>query len=221
MRLAACGAMRVAPTKVAMSIAAQSMAAMILLAGPVCAADAPREQPYYTAAAPVGAYSWSGPYLGVNLGYQWGYISNNPIRPSGTAGGAQAGYNWQTGQFVLGGEADIQLSSASDTFAPWKFANPWFGTARARVGFALNQVLLYATLGFAFAGISVDAGGLTESRTHAGWTGGGGIEIGVAPKVSAKVEYLFVDLSDRAYSLTGSNNAAQSHLVRLGVNYRF
>jgi outer membrane immunogenic protein len=212
--------MRVAPTKVATSIVAWSVVAMIMLAGPARGADAPREQAYYTAAAPVGAYSWSGPYLGVNLGYQWGYVSDNPMRPSGTAGGAQAGYSWQTRQFVFGGEADLQLSSASDTFAPWKFANPWFGTARARVGFALNQVLLYGTLGLAFAGIGVEAGGLSESRTHAGWTAGGGIELGIAPKVSAKVEYLFVDLSDHAYSLTGSS-AVKSHLVRLGINYRF
>jgi outer membrane immunogenic protein len=221
MRAGACGVMRVALTMVATSVAAPGMVATIVLVGTACAADAPREQSYYTAAAPVGAYSWSGPYLGINLGYQWGYTSNNPTRPSGTAGGVQAGYNWQTGLFVLGGEADIQLSSASDTFAPWKFANPWFGTARARVGFALNQVLLYGTLGLAFGGISADAGGLTESKTHAGWTGGGGIEFGITSKVSAKVEYLFVDLSDRAYSLTGSNSAVKSHLVRLGMNYRF
>src|ERR1700681_5104923 len=158
-----------------------------IAAGAAAAADLPHPS-YYTATAPLSTYSWTGLYLGGNLGYQWGYTSNNPTRPSGSAGGAQAGYNWQTGQFVFGGEADIQLSSASDTFAPWKFANPWFGTARARVGFALNQVLLYGTLGLAFGGISVDAGGLTEIRTHAGWTGGGGIEIGIAPEVSGKGE---------------------------------
>jgi outer membrane immunogenic protein len=221
MKPAACDAMRVAPPKVAARTAARSMLATIMLAGPACADDAPRGQPHYTAAAPVGAYSWSGPYLGVNLGYQWGYVSGNPTRPSGAGGGVQAGYNWQTGQFVFGAEADIQLSSASDTFAPWKFANPWFGAARARIGFALNQVLLYGTLGLAFGGITADSAGLAESRTHAGWAGGGGIEIGIAPQVSAKVEYLFVDLSDQAYSLIGTNSAVKSHLVRLGVNYRF
>jgi outer membrane immunogenic protein len=215
MRRGACGAVRAALTIVSVHIVAAGLVATAPV-GEASAADVAREPFHYT----VGAYSWSGPYLGVNLGYQGGATSNNPTRPTGVVGGAQAGYNWQTGQFVLGGEADIQLSSASDTFAPWKFSNPWFGSARARVGFALNQVLLYGTLGVAFGGISVAGAGLTESKIHTGWTGGGGVELGITSNVSAKVDYLFVDLSDRAYTLVGSS-AIKSHLVRLGFNYRF
>ena len=49
-------------------------------------------------------------------------------------GGVQAGYNVQYSQFVFGGETDLQVSGANDTFAPWKFSNPWFGTLRARAG---------------------------------------------------------------------------------------
>jgi len=198
-----------------------ALVAMTVAAGATCAADAPRAPSYYTAAAPVSAYAWAGPYLGVNLGYQWGYTTNNPTRPSGLAGGAQAGYNWQTGQFVFGGEADIALSGADDTFAPWKFANPWFGTLRARAGFALNNVLLYGTLGFALGGGRAESTGLSESKTHAGWTAGGGVEVGVTQNVSARVEYLYVELADRTYSLTGIANGFESHLVRLGLNYRF
>ncbi len=74
-------------------------------------------------------YSWQGPYVGANLGYQWG-IGNNSANPSGVAGGVQAGYNVQRSQFVFGGETDLQVSGANDTFAPWKFSNPWFGTLR-------------------------------------------------------------------------------------------
>ena len=57
----------------------------------------------------------------------------------------QAGYNGQYGQFVFGGETDMQVSDADDTFAPWKFSNPWFGTLRARAGFAMNNMLFYGT----------------------------------------------------------------------------
>ena len=64
---------------------------------------------------------------------------NNPTEPSGIVGGVQAGYNLQSGQFVFGGEADINLSGADDTFAPWKFSNPWFGTVRGRAGVAPEQ----------------------------------------------------------------------------------
>jgi outer membrane immunogenic protein len=189
----------------------------------VQAADIPRgPSPYYTAPAPLGYYSWAGPYLGVNLGYQWGEITNNPNRPKGVAGGLQGGINWQIGQFVLGGETDLQLSSADDTFAPWKFSNPWFGTLRGRAGIAANNFLFYGTLGLAYGGVQAEVvGSLSESRTHLGWAGGFGMEVGITPNWTAKAEYMFIDLADRSYSLTGTTNGFESSLVRLGVNYRF
>jgi outer membrane immunogenic protein len=199
--------------------AAQGMIAITLLAATAAAADV--AQPYLTAAAPIRAYSWTGPYLGVNVGYQWGYVTAGGTHPTGAAGGGQAGYNWQSGQFVFGIEADLQGSSAEDTFASWKFGNPWFGTARGRIGFALNQVLLYGTLGLAFGSLRVEAPGASESKTHFGWSAGGGAEIGITPRLSAKIEYLFVDLSEQAYLITGAHNGLATHLVRLGVNYRF
>jgi outer membrane immunogenic protein len=177
--------------------------------------------PYYTAPAPVSTYSWTGPYLGGNLGYQWANTTNNPTDPSGIAGGVQGGYNWQTGQFVFGAEADFTLSAADDRFAPWKFSNPWFGTLRGRVGYALNNMLFYATGGFAYGGGEVEVGGFVERQTHTGWTLGAGMEVGLTSNLSARVEYLFIDLGDEPYALTGVSNGFQSNLLRLGVNYRF
>src|SRR5208282_823800 len=92
--------------------------------------------PYYSAPAPSGLYNWSGPYAGLNVGYEWGRITNTAGSPSGLAGGGQVGYNWQSGQFVFGGETDLQISGANDTFAPYEFSNPWFGTLRGRAGVA-------------------------------------------------------------------------------------
>ena len=97
----------------------------------------------YTVNQPLNAFSWAGPYLGGNLGYAWGSVDNNPTKPSGFVGGVQGGYNWQSGPWVFGVEADIQATGANDTFAPWKFSNPWFGTVRGRVGYAFNNVCLY------------------------------------------------------------------------------
>src|SRR4051812_16211265 len=71
-------------------------------------------------AVPSGSYYWQGPYVGANLGMQWGRVSNSPARPLGAAGGVQGGYNWQRGPFVFGLEADFQGSGADDLFAPWK-----------------------------------------------------------------------------------------------------
>lgn len=194
--------------------------ALLALTGAAQAADLPRA-PYYTAQAPLSGYSWAGPYLGLNLGYQWGTTTHNPTDPSGFAGGIQAGYLWQSGQFVFGGETDLQLSGADDTFASWKFQNPWFGTLRGRAGIAFNNILLYGTLGLAYGGVEGNLGALSESKTHFGWTAGLGMEVGFTPNWSARAEYLYVDLQDKHYNISGLSHGVESNLLRFGVNYRF
>lgn len=196
--------------------------AIAAAAGVAHAADLSRGPvPYYSSPAPVGVYNWGGFYAGVNAGYEWGKITNNTTEPSGIAGGLQGGYNWQNGNFVFGGETDIQASAADDTFAPWKFSNPWFGTLRARGGYAWNNILVYGTAGFAYGGVTADRGGLNESKTETGWTAGLGMEVGFAPNWSAKVEYLYMDLGNRNYTLTGTDNGLQTNLIRFGINYHF
>jgi outer membrane immunogenic protein len=188
--------------------------------GAATAADLPRgPAPYYP--PPTSVYNWTGPYAGLNLGYEWGKVTNSNLEPGGIAGGGQLGYNWQTGQFVLGVETDIQASGADDTFAPYKFSNPWFGSLRGRAGFAINNVLLYGTFGLAYGELKGEFFGVEEDKTLVGWTGGAGMEVGFAPNWSAKVEYLYMDLGSRAYTITGVNNGLQASYLRLGVNYHF
>jgi outer membrane immunogenic protein len=169
----------------------------------------------------VSQFSWARPYLGGNLGYAWGSVENNLTKPSGLVGGAQAGYNWQTGPWVFGVEGDIQATGAEDTFAPWKFSNPWFGTVRGRAGYALSNILFYGTGGLAFGELRGETFGLSESHTTAGWTAGVGAEFGFAPNWSAKVEYLYVGLSNSRFTITGMSNGYSFGLVRAGVNYHF
>jgi outer membrane immunogenic protein len=175
----------------------------------------------YTVNQPLNAYSWAGPYIGGNLGYAWGSVDNNPTKPSGFVGGVQAGYNWQNGPWVFGIEGDLQATGADDTFAPWKFSNPWFGTLRGRIGFAMNNILFYGTLGIALGTVRLDAATLEQSRMHTGWAAGLGMEVGLTEHWSARAEYLYVDLSDRNYAFTGVTNGLESNILRLGVNYRF
>jgi outer membrane immunogenic protein len=165
--------------------------------------------------------SWARPYLGVNLGYAWGSVANNPAKPSGFVGGVQAGYNWQSGSFVFGLEGDIQATAAEETFAPWKFSNPWFGTVRGRAGYAFNNVLFFGTGGLAFGELRATTFGLTESHTNAGWTLGAGAEMGLDRNWSAKIEYLYVDLANSNFVITGASNGYRFGLIRAGVNYRF
>jgi outer membrane immunogenic protein len=203
------------------AILALTMAATMVVAGTAAAADLSRgPTPYYANTAPA-VYNWSGFYAGANAGYEWGKITNSSVSPDGLFGGLQGGFNWQTGQFVVGGETDIQGSGADDTFAPYKFSNPWFGTVRARAGWALNNVLFYGTFGLAYGEIKAENLSLDESKTHVGWTGGLGMEVGFTPNWSAKVEYLYMDLGNRAYSITGMNNGFETNMVRVGINYHF
>jgi opacity protein-like surface antigen len=61
---------------------------------------------------PPPVYSWTGFYVGANLGGVWtaGTLNNNVTRGSvstsdgGFIGGGQLGFNWQYGNFVLGAE---------------------------------------------------------------------------------------------------------------------
>jgi outer membrane immunogenic protein len=205
-----------------MSRIALGAVALISAVSSVQAADLPYEsRAPYTVNQPLNVYSWAGPYLGGNLGWNWGSVDNNPTKPSGFVGGAQAGYNWQTGPWVFGVEGDLQATGASDTFAPWKFSNPWFGTVRGRAGYAFSNILFYGTAGLAFGELQGQTFGLTESHTNVGWTVGLGAEFGFARNWSAKVEYLYVDLNDSNFVITGAQNGYRFGLVRAGVNYHF
>lgn len=205
-----------------MSKAAMASAVLGLIgwfATPAAATDMKRRP--YTVNQPLNAYSWAGPYIGGNLGYAWGSVSNNANDVSGFAGGVQGGYNWQSGPVVYGLEADLQGSGASGTFAAYKFSNPWFGTVRGRIGYAIDNVLFYGTGGIAFGDVRGQLGALSESHASAGWTAGVGAEFGFAPNWSAKVEYLYVDLNDNRFGFTGVPNGYSFGLARIGVNYRF
>lgn len=192
--------------------------AVMLASGAAAAADL---QPY--APARQGGGAWQGPYVGVNLGYQWGSVGNSGTKPSGVMGGVQAGYNVQYSQFVFGGETDLQASDADDTFAPWKFSNPWFGTLRARAGLAWNNALFYGTVGLAYGSLKLQNNitGVSEQHTSAGWAGGLGAEMAFNRNWSARAEYLYVDLGGSSFALDGLSHGVQSNILRVGVNYRF
>ena len=175
-----------------------------------------------SAQQPIGRY-WQGAYVGANLGYQWSGLSNNSAKPSGVMGGGQAGYNWQFGQFVVGGETDFQFTDADDKFAAWKFSNPWFGTLRARAGVTVANLLFYGTVGLAYGNLKLENVGsqVTESHTSTGWTGGLGVEAALMGNWSARAEYLYVNLGDNNFVLTGSSHSIDSNVIRVGVNYHF
>ena len=188
----------------------------------VSSASAADLVPYVQQSRP-GGYSWQGAYAGANLGYQWSGVTNSPADPRGVSGGVQAGYNVQFGQFVVGGETDLQASGADDRFAPWKFSNPWFGTLRARAGVAMSNVMFYGTVGLAYGSLKLQntLTNVSEQHTSAGWTGGLGMEVALMGNWTARAEYLYFDLGGSNFVLDGASHGIQSSLLRFGVNYRF
>jgi outer membrane immunogenic protein len=229
------------------------LAVVALLASSVAslAADLPRS----TAVAPVHVpiYNWTGLYVGVNAGYGWGrqdpinLLSNRFDRAdfdiSGGMIGGTIGAQIQQGYIVLGLEADLDWASIKGdgvtiptiAGAPLPLAMNMstkidaLATARARVGVAMDNWLLYATGGVAFVNSKVDGNAFvgvpcgtvgvittcSDGKLRPGMAAGLGAEWGFTPNWSAKAEYLYI--------ATAGSGASTDHLnvVRAGVNYRF
>jgi outer membrane immunogenic protein len=131
---------------------------------PALAADM---APSYTKAPPPVAamvYSWTGFYVGGNVGYSW-FDRNSTlstpdqgsatsffgpalaagalpsvygVNPRGWLGGGQAGYNWQAGMWVFGVEADIQGADIKGTAALATTGIPGFVPIGAAAGEKLD-----------------------------------------------------------------------------------
>ncbi len=177
-------------------------------------------------------YNWTGFYLGVVGGGAWEASSGDPKMQGGFVGGT-AGYNWQSGNVVLGLEADGAWAdvSASATALGVTVSSKTeaLGTVRGRIGWAVNQVLFYGTGGYAWIDnkISVTALGATisESKFHTGWTVGAGVEAFFAPQWSVKGEYLYRSLGGETYfsglGAPVNSGTLNLHTVQVGVNYHF
>jgi outer membrane immunogenic protein len=219
------------------------LAAGIMGVGAASAADLPQKAPAFIP-APAPVLSWAGFYIGGNIGYGFGTAEATQGRVTaseeidGIVGGAQIGYNFQWGSpFVLGIEADIQGTDQSRETAvgtnlgrvTFRDQLTWFGTVRARLGYAPGPWLFYVTGGLAYGEFDSDVTfrGVTTtlaSEIRTGWTVGGGVEWMFAPQWSAKLEYLYIDTGDFDTTVPGLGPVTArltDNVVRVGVNYHF
>jgi len=131
--------------------------------------------------------------------------------------GAQAGYNWQRGQWVYGVETDISATHLN-TNLNLVLQNPlpqtaiananadidWYGTVRGRLGWSQGPWLLYGTAGLAYghADLSSSIAGVILATTaqtssvRAGWVAGAGIDYMWSPNVVLSLGYQYVDLGN-------------------------
>jgi outer membrane immunogenic protein len=180
----------------------RAVAVLLLVLASVAAgaADSARADPR----ASTSAMTWTGFYVGGNVGYGWADAKNdwNFFAPTfhgvtdcsgithgggsnamcasgsdsnglkGLIGGFQAGYNWQSGQFVAGIVADYQLSDqkgngifnalfpinsdGGTVSATYSEKLSWFGTLRGKLGLTVDRSLFYATGGFAYGEVNMN-----------------------------------------------------------------
>lgn len=222
------------------------VSALALLAGSASAADLSTRYPVKAAMVPVQMFSWTGFYIGGNVG--WGWASNSfdyttggfsygydVGNANGVFGGLQAGYNFQfANNVVVGAEADLEFADIGQTnllvggpvggtLASTSVDN--FGTIRGRLGYAMDRFLPYFTGGAAWANTSFNAPwGVSSDGTRWGWTIGGGAEYAIANNWTVKAEYLYLDYGNKHVNYLNGDSASSGltmNTVKAGVNYKF
>lgn len=165
------------------------------------------------------AYSWTGLYAGVTVGYGWqrdrltefltatgaptGLVYD--FTPNGLTGGVKVGGNLQSGMMVYGVEADWEATRIRGGFvdAPIGAGRDdvrWQASARARLGVAFDRLMFYGTGGVALARTrnhyTFLPTGVTEAvtRNKAGWTIGGGVDYAITDNLIAGIDYRHTDL---------------------------
>ena len=238
-------------------------ASVVALSSGVMAADLPSKKK----AAPFVAlpmFTWAGAYVGVNAGYAYGnakvtdvaagypgYLPPNPdkdgsFHPGGGLGGGQVGYNLQSGNIVYGLEADFDWSHITGSYNDLNNSAlggtlGWFGTVRARAGYAFDRTLIFVTGGLAYGKVKSfatnfagsDYATVYQNKTETGWTLGAGAEYALTNNLTVKTEYLYVSLPKTNVTLADpladypggalatSKVKVDFSVLRAGVNYKF
>jgi len=214
--------------------------------------------------APVAAYNWTGFYFGGNGGYGNGedlftdlppaapfgaFTTNMAIKSNGFFGGGQAGFNYQfSSPWVVGVEADADASGINGgagfcaivgncTSTTVRLDD--FGTLRGRLGYAWNNVLVYATGGWAWGqgkvNSSTTSGAIVDNTNNmSGWTAGAGLEVGLLsfPGWTVRLEYLHIQfdnvtdlfpapITTRTVGIASVSAVDRFDTLRFGVNYLF
>jgi outer membrane immunogenic protein len=228
-------------TLLALGVAAISPAAY--------AADAVVKTPAKASTASAVALNWSGPYVGVHVG--GGRLDNFRFdtalpanladhEPASLLGGAQIGFNYQAGAWVLGIEAQLsgagfQEETPSTLFVGFtKYTRVGvLGTVAGRAGYASDDWLAYVKGGWAVADYRYEIRflGALDARvddTRSGWMLGVGFEKRLMNNWSWKIEYNYVDFGKVQHPFVSPVNPTEVweiddkiHVVKVGLNYRF
>lgn len=215
--------------KLARPMAAAAGFAVLAGAMPALAADAIVDVPPAPAApmieAPVA--SWAGPYAGVQLGYGFSGRTETPagdLDTDGFIGGGFAGYNFQNGMFVYGGEVDLNYANLESDVPGVSSKTSLDGSLRARIGVAAtDNILVYGTAGGAAQSLKVSDGFGSDRNTLLGWTAGAGVDVKVTENIFARAEYRYTDFGSKDFN-TGSGEqsiSSRDNRVMFGLGVKF
>ena len=230
-----------------------ALGAFVAFSSVASAADLPLPayRPAYKAPifSPEPVHSWTGFYVGVHGGYGWSEFSgSDPVAGTSNAeakgwlAGAQLGYNYQIGSFVIGAEGEYSWADVKNVVddplglggGQASLKNDYFATAALRLGYAMDRWLIYAKGGAAWTrdkwDITDGVGGFANGTfNRTGWLLGGGIEYAFWYNWSAKLEYNYLHFKSITEALTTGGGLTASvpsvglnaHLLKIGINYRF
>lgn len=160
------------------------------------------------AAAAQASGNWTGFYGGAQLGYADIDTNVSGVDGDGVIGGIILGYDYDLGDWVVGGGfdydwSDVDLSGAATVEDVWRI--------KVRAGYKVNpQGLVYGTGGYARAGTD-------NLGSDDGWFLGAGYEQIVVPNVSVAGELLYHEFDN--FDSSGVDVDATTFQVR--VAYRF
>jgi len=185
-------------------------------------------------------YDWSGVYIGANVGYGTGSISdtvnsttafsdtvNGSTAFSGAIAGGQIGANLQYRSALLGVEVDGDWSNQQGSGTSFSASMPWLATARMRVGYAYDNIAYYATGGAGYVRFTSSAtNSAVSSSTRTAWVAGAGQESAINRNLLLRFEILYMQLLGNGATPAGVTALSSSQKVyditfRAGLSYKF
>lgn len=196
---------------------------------------------HYKAPAPAQYVSWTGPYVGLAVGYHSGKITQAGcvgFCPNGaTVKGAflmsQFGYDYQlANNIVIGAFGAIPLTRIKPTDVSIGLPGFTFRTTpkfvanfNARIGYAYQNFLPYVFGGIVFAKTTVNNPFtfVDFNKTYTGYALGAGVEYAINRNWSLDAKYSYIHLPKESYAFGGpvQQYGEDSHNIMMGVNYRF
>ena len=227
------------------------------LAPAAMAADLRHSIPEYR--APVPFYDWTGFRIAGRVSETSTTIAGSAVEgasgtpvPSGTAapsnwhGGIEVGYDYMTpSRLVLGIAADVSSGSrktvtTTDPSGTAAYESNVFDSesARARLGYAIDNILLYGTAGLAWSNnqyirtqlagtLNLATPGTEEAvnKYLSGWTAGGGIAVAFEQNWNAFAEYRHTSYASSTnalpFSQVGTTSKTDVDEIDVGVSYKF